>query len=92
MSKSDTHEVHSAARQRDLSVLERLLTKDKGLVHRRDQWDYTPLHFAATADVAQLLLKHGADPNAAGWMGATPLHRAAEDGRADVLELLIRKT
>lgn len=54
---------------------------------------YCPLHYAAReghADIVQLLLAAGADPNAATRAGrATPLHRAAYTGSAAVVRLLL---
>ncbi|MEO0423009.1 MAG: ankyrin repeat domain-containing protein [Pseudomonadota bacterium] len=37
----------------------------------------------------QLLLRHGADPNAVGDMGETPLHVAASGGDAQIIRALI---
>jgi ankyrin repeat protein len=51
-----------------------------------------PIHAAAAArDVAivQLLLEHGADPNARQQQGYGPLHSAAQNGQHDLVELLI---
>uniref|UniRef100_A0A670YUW0 Ankyrin repeat domain 65 n=1 Tax=Pseudonaja textilis TaxID=8673 RepID=A0A670YUW0_PSETE len=48
-------------------------------VTRRDGLLLTPLHHAVLcghADVAGCLLAHGADVNAAGWLGKTALHLA----------------
>src|SRR5688572_5031416 len=49
-------------------------------VRQTDRSGWTALHLAAGSgrgEVARLLLKHGADPNAASVGGATPLHSAA---------------
>ena len=46
-----------------------------------DSRGYTPLHIASKASLADnvlLLLKHGANPNAQGNDGATPLHKSRE--------------
>ena len=55
---------------------------------------YTPLIYAAReghADVVELLLQLGADPNAATASGgATALHRAAYMGHLAVVQLLLR--
>jgi hypothetical protein len=56
------------------------------------QW-FTPLHEAAqTGDVemAQLLLRLGADPNIRSEWGATPLESARQHGRGAIAELLAR--
>ncbi len=49
---------------------------------------FTPLHYAATKEVAELLLANGADVNAKD-NGVTPLHYAAGAGRKEIVELLI---
>ncbi|PNH01818.1 Ankyrin repeat domain-containing protein 39 [Tetrabaena socialis] len=53
---------------------------------------YTPLHYAARGgrlEAVELLLSSGADVNAqTRGMGATPLHRAAMQGHASVVEAL----
>ncbi|OQA94663.1 MAG: Ankyrin repeats (3 copies) [Chloroflexi bacterium ADurb.Bin222] len=40
--------------------------------------------------VLTLLLRHGADPNARGWRGATPLHEAASVNCTRILRLLLQ--
>jgi hypothetical protein len=52
----------------------------------------TPLHLAVLkehADIAKLLLEHGADVNAKDKYGGTPLHRAVLTEDADVVTLLL---
>ncbi|KAM3824157.1 B-cell lymphoma 3 protein homolog isoform 3-T3 [Vipera latastei] len=63
-------------------------------VNRRDGLLLTPLHRAVLgghADVASCLLEHGTDVNAAGWLGKTALHLAAEKKLFPLVELLIAK-
>jgi ankyrin repeat protein len=43
------------------------------------------------AAVAELLLSHGADPNSRDWRLRTPLHAAAEEGRSDLIVLLLER-
>ena len=53
---------------------------------------WTPLHFAACVngtDVAEILLKAGADPNSCDIWLETPLHKAAGEGALSVARLLI---
>lgn len=55
---------HSAARLGMLDKLRELITADPKLVHARGGDGQTPLHFASTLEVAELLLKNGADIDA----------------------------
>jgi len=51
-----------------------------------------PLHWAALngyADIAQLLIKHGADVNVQNGGKDTPLHWAALGGHADLVKILV---
>jgi ankyrin repeat protein len=41
------------------------------------------------ADLVELLLKHGADPNARDAQGGTPLYYAARDGCVEVVRILL---
>src|SRR5262245_2096882 len=56
--------VHAAARLGMLEKLRELVTADPGLVHARGGDGKMPLHFAATVEIAQFLLDHGADIDA----------------------------
>jgi ankyrin repeat protein len=56
--------IHGAARLDRLDEVERLLAADPNLVHARGGDGQTPLHFAATVDIARVLLDHGADIDA----------------------------
>ena len=60
-------------------------------VNAKDDIRQTPLHFAATKEIAELLISKGADVNAKDWMGRTPLRLAAGGGHKEVVELLIAK-
>ena len=61
---------------------------------RRDRSGYTPLLYAARGgdvDLCALLIDRGASVNAATpGMRQTPLHRAAQQGHARVVELLLK--
>ena len=52
-----------------------------------DEW--TPLHDAASKEVAGLLIAKGADVDAKDKDNWTPLHKAAFGGHSEIVELLI---
>ena len=57
----------------------------------RNDWDWTPLHFAATfrhPGVVDVLLAHGADVQARNKSGLTPLREMSRDAR---MEALVKK-
>ena len=49
----------------------------------------TPLHYANTKEIAELLIAKGANVNAKDKTGSPPLHRAVRKGQEDIVELLI---
>jgi cytohesin len=62
----------SSAFQRNLSASLRLLLERQADVNARDSGGNTPLHYAVDAglaEIVEILLAAGADPNAPGWNG-----------------------
>ena len=49
----------------------------------------TPLHYADTKEIAELLIAKGANVNAKDKTGSPPLHSAVRKGQKDIVELLI---
>jgi ankyrin repeat protein len=82
--------LHSAAERGLADVASALIRRGARVDARRPERLDTPLHFAANADVARVLIEGGADVEALDWSKRTPLHWAAQFGRLDVAELLIR--
>ena len=84
--------LHDAVRNKDVAAVEAALAGDTDV----DESDYvlgTALHIATldgSEDIAGILLRHGADVDAAGELQSNrPLHLAAEFGRASMIELLL---
>jgi ankyrin repeat protein len=85
-------EIHDAARAGDLAKIEALLTGDPSLVNSLDENQKTPLHLAIEGnhlEVAEFLIRNGADVNAVDYTKSTPLHYAAISGRYDEVKLLL---
>ena len=64
LERGATLDAHAAARLGMREALETLLSARPALVHARGGDGQTPLHFASTVEVAQLLLDRGADIDA----------------------------
>ena len=66
----------------------------RAAVNARDNFKWTPLHHACHAgqlDIVSLLLDGGAEMEATGLSGGTPLTRAIESSREHVVEFLLSK-
>jgi ankyrin repeat protein len=57
--------------------------------NRQAQGGFAPLYLADRAEIATLLLAHGASVTMRGYENRTPLHQAAMQGRLDVAALLL---
>jgi len=64
ISRGATVDIHAAARLGMIDRVRELLAADPQSVHARGGDGQFPLHFAATVEIAALLLDHGADINA----------------------------
>ena len=59
-------------------------------VDRRVEQDFTPIFYARSPEVIDLLVEFGADVNAVSASGLSPLMRFAHFGRADLVAALLR--
>jgi ankyrin repeat protein len=79
---SDLTSLIDAATRGDIDRVRALIDHNPALVHQRDEFGATPLHFATLSGhrhIAHLLLDRGADINSAdGQYGATPSGWAIE--------------
>ena len=64
ISRGATVDIHSAARLGKIELVRELLLSNPQLVHARGGDGQLPLHFAATVDIATVLLDHGANIDA----------------------------
>lgn len=88
-------QLHVACINGDIGAVERLLSSGHA-TNVRDHYGWSPLHEAANhgyVDIAELLLKHGAnvnDPGGTSCKGVTPLHDAAYCGHFSMMQLLMQ--
>jgi ankyrin repeat protein len=82
--------IHDAAYEGNIEAIKQHLAAGTD-VNAKNKWGGTPLHFAATKEMVELLIAKGADVNAKNKYGSTPLHRAASGGHKEIAEILIAK-
>ena len=85
-------EIHDAAREGNADLIRDICSQHPDLVEERTAQGSTPLAVAASGGhlaAVELLLKLGADVNAANRIGYTPLHYAAHLGHAEITRRLI---
>ena len=81
--------INMAAQAGDIEAVKEFLAAGSD-VNAKSNYDLTPLHYAATKEVAELLIAKGADVNAKSKFGMTSLHYAAKRHK-EIVELLIAK-
>ncbi len=84
-------DVHAAARLGLMDRLRELVEEDPRLVHGRGGDGQTPLHFAATIEVAAFLLDHGADINARDIDHESTPAQYMLDDRLEVARYLVQR-
>ena len=82
--------IHEAADEGNIEFVKQHLA-DGTDVNEKDDVQMTPLHYAYTKEIAELLIENGADVNAKDDGGGTPLNDAAFSGHKEIVELLIAK-
>lgn len=74
------------------TLAEQMDAPEEELVDVRNQFGWTPLHWAGKAGMAaagSVLLQRGADVNAKNLFGNTPLHEAINSGDMDVINVIL---
>lgn len=91
LGRGATLTAHAAARLGKIDELRAMLGRDASLVHARGGDGQTPLHFARTPEIADLLLAHGAAIDALDVDHAsTPVHWLGESRQATAAHLVSR--
>ncbi len=88
-------DIHAAANQCNLERMQQILGANPLFAQARDENQNTPLHLVAGGgdiNSAALLLQYGADVNARGRSGLTPLHWAAYKGHTGLTTLFLGMT
>ncbi len=86
------HGLYLALREPSLKAAQALISWPKTDVNRLNAKDESPLMLAALKghqDLAEKLIKRGADVNKTGW---TPLHYAASSGQLAIISLLLENS
>jgi ankyrin repeat protein len=84
-------DVHAAARLGMVGRLRALVAADPALVHARGGDGQTPLHFAATVEIAEYLLDHGADIDARDVDHESTAAQYMSGERQEVAHFLVRR-
>lgn len=83
-------EIYDAAVFGDVALVQKILSHDPAAVNARDEYEFTPLHGVAGEDqfeMAEYLIRCGADVRAVNDSGVTPLHLAAYP---EMVRILVR--
>ena len=88
--------LHYACRNGWYDVSRQLVEKYHCDVHLKNEWSYTPLHYACEGNgnidtVRFLLVEQHCDPACRGLGDRTPLHYACESGKLDMVKFLVEE-
>jgi hypothetical protein len=72
--QATSNSIYEAVENNDTCTTSTLIKKQREIVNKKDSLGNTPLHYANTAAMINLLCKNGAKVNEPGYMGDTPLH------------------
>ncbi|MBN2245369.1 MAG: ankyrin repeat domain-containing protein, partial [Candidatus Aminicenantes bacterium] len=87
-------EIHEASAKGDLEKVIEILKKDPNALNQLDQNGRTPLHHASIIgnnQLAEYLIKQGADLDSQDENKNTPLHNAAVRGNLELVKMLLEK-
>ena len=83
-----------AAKNGNLQTVKTILAKDPSKLNATDESKYTALHWAcmrANWDVAEFLIKKGADLNVIGGDGGTQINWAVHHDNVEIIKLMVEK-
>jgi ankyrin repeat protein len=85
--------LHYYARWDHIEAMRAVLRNSVKVDPAADKYAPTPLYYAArrNIDTVKLLLEHGADVKRKVFRWETPLHPAAENGKTDVVRILLER-
>lgn len=84
----------TAARRNEFDTVKALIAQYPDLVNREDEHGCTALHWAGSfrnTEMAEFLVRHGANTGANNQAGFTPMHYAAGNGAAEIIALLHKR-
>lgn len=84
-------DIFAACQLGDVNLVRGFLQRDPQLVHARDESGNTPLHCATTTEVAEILLEAGADLEAIGEYGDTPVEHLSYPPVRPVADFLMSR-
>ena len=81
--------IFEAVTRNDIATVDALM-RNRAAVNITNLDGMTPLHFASSAEMANILLLNGANPNIPNKRGATALHWAASQSNENLLRVLFK--